>query len=205
MKQQSATCGNKEDGVQIKQLGWEVGRISCASFFPPDYYTLGVWPLSGLCRGHWSGEGASSRSSGLSWTLASLTLRLAQRCRCWVSRALFMSSRWWAGRGPTSIFTSRTICWSCWHTRGVGKAGTCWVTHVSLSSRRGIVVSKAAGAFASPGSCMRTVLHEEISDVSTFVGNCSALALHKDCHRSWWEKCARFSRSSPSGLWRAFK
>lgn len=166
IKQQSIPCCNKEDGAQIKQLGWEVDRISCTSLFPPDYYTAGVWPWSCLCRGHWSGEGASFRSSGLSWTLTSLILRLAQCCRCWVSRGLFMSSSWWVGKRPAGIFTSGMICWSCRHARGVGKAGTCWVTHVSLSSRKGIVVSKAA----SPGNCMRTVLHEEINDVSACTG-----------------------------------
>lgn len=106
-------------------------------------------------------------------------------------------------QGPTSTSTSRAICWSCWHARGVGKAGTCQCTCVSLSSRRRTVVSKAAYAFASPGNCMNGFtwgyslclhLHSKLH---------SGVALHKDCHRPWWEKYARFSRSSQRGLWRA--
>lgn len=175
-------------------MGWEVCRSSCTFIFPPNYCTAGVLTLSWASA---KGTEASFRSSALLWTLPSVSLCLAQSCRCWVNRGLFAFSSWRAGKLPGTH--------EHFHIQNAGEAGeagTCWVTCVSLSIRRRIVAPKATSAFASPGNYMRTVLHEAVICVCACTGN---RVVPQPCtrtvtHPASCKKYARFSRCSPRGL-----
>lgn len=154
---------------------WEVLRVSCIFISPLDYCTAGVLVLIlNICRGHWTAGEASPASSTLLWTLMSFS-------RCWVSRGLFTSSCWGAGKlpGTQEHFHIQSNMLVMLSAERVGKAGSCQVTCVLLGNGRRISVSKAACAFSSPGNCMGTVFHGAVTCVcpSTVTGPTGEMCL----------------------------